>query len=83
MDPNINSPEIEHDTQSTNGSSNTNMSFELENPLVSQNDEHVENEFNKPVSGYPDERVKHKPKLHVIRSRRERVIKPRQMWSPS
>ena len=52
----------------------TNMSFELENPSISLNDEHVENEFNKPLSGYPDERVRLEPKLPVIRSRRKRII---------
>ena len=41
MDPNINSSEIEHDIQSTNGSYNTDMSFELETPSVSKNDEQV------------------------------------------
>ena len=52
----------------------TNMSFELDNPSISLNDEQDENEFNKPLSGYPDERVRLEPKLQVIRSRRERII---------
>ena len=75
VDPNINSPEIEYDVQNTLNSSNNNIPITYDGSSVTFN--------NETVSSSAKEPERRKPKVPVIRSRRERVVKPRQMWSPS
>ena len=62
----------------------SNDSYSTADNLNQDTNEHASNADTKTSSlGSEHERLRQKPKLPIIRSRRERVVKPRQMWSPS
>ena len=62
----------------------SNDSYSTADNVYQDTNEHTSNaDTNTSSLGSEHEQVRQKPKLPVSRSRRERVVKPRQMWSPS
>lgn len=76
------SEKLKHSSQFKNESFNDILPFRPNDESIILDPLQMENEHVVCPSVQPQTNVQRKPDVPIIRSRRERVVKPRQMWSP-